>query len=315
MLPIGLLALLGFGLTAFAIDEWWLDDDDDNDDTGDEVQVAPEDPDDTEEAGPDPTDPRVYLGTDGDDTLTEEEADALPGEINLFEMGDGNDRVDLGPDVGNTLNGGEGNDTLSVENEENLVDGGPGDDVLSAGLGSTIMGGEGDDMIAFDQQDSVLDGQGEVQGGAGNDTISISTDIGFNVSANGPVAVSGNEGADTFEVEIDQVDNDDFYDPRDRVEDPTFISIEDFTPGEDVLTVDVAPLIETSGRDVTETELTELPGGGYELALTFSTPEGLEPLSTTIAINGPSQITLDDIVIIAPTAGLGASGDPVIRVT
>ncbi|MCZ4354299.1 hypothetical protein O4H61_17420 [Roseovarius aestuarii] len=48
---------------------------------------------------------------------------------------------------------------LSVENEENLVDGGPGDDVLSAGLGSTIMGGDGDDVIAFDQQDSVLDGR------------------------------------------------------------------------------------------------------------------------------------------------------------
>jgi len=35
--------------------------------------------------------------------------------------------------------------------------------------------------------------------------------------------------------------------------------------------------------------------GGYQLGLTFSAIGDLGPLSTTIGINGPAGITLDDI--------------------
>ncbi len=293
MLPIIMLSILGLGLTAFVIDEFR---DDDDDTVPPEDEVIDDDQDDT--SGEGSISGSIFTGTDGDDSLSADAIDEFPTEVNVFDMLGGDDVVEHGPETNVTINGGEGNDTLSIENEDNLLDGGPGDDVLSAGLGSTIVGGEGDDVIAFDQQDGVFDGMGEVEGGAGDDTISVMTDIGFIVSDNGPVFVSGNEGADTFEVAIDQVPNDEFYDPRDQGADPTLVTIEDFTPGEDVLMVDVTPIEETSGRDLIDTELTELPGGGYELALTFSGVAGLGPLSTTLNVNGLSAITLNDIVIL-----------------
>ena len=273
MMAIAFLASLGIGLTAFAIDEFKSDDNDVALEDEDGIQKPDVGPDLTNE--PDELDqeeePRVvdgtFFGTAGYDTLTPETVTDLPDRTGIFEKRGGDDSVTYGFGVGITPNGSEGDDTLSIQNGENLIDGGPGDDVLSAGLGSTIMGGDGDDdVICYDQQDDQVDGWGEVQGGNFDNTISLTTDIGPILAVNAPVAMSSNAGAYTFEVTINQMDNKNFSDPWDLGEDSSLITIEDFNPGENILTLDITPLIETSGRDLTGTEFTELADGGWRMA-------------------------------------------------
>jgi hypothetical protein len=64
------------------------------------------------------------------------------------------------------LDGGEGNDVLSGDQQDDFLDGGAGDDVLQGGAGSdTLYGGEGDDVLDGGAKSDVL------TGGGGKDTF------------------------------------------------------------------------------------------------------------------------------------------------
>lgn len=69
----------------------------------------------------------VY-GESGDDELF----DFGNASESLFDGGKGNDRIDLGGNVGNTINGGAGNDDLNSTGTNLVLNGGAGNDTLSS---------------------------------------------------------------------------------------------------------------------------------------------------------------------------------------
>lgn len=101
-------------------------------------------------------------GLGGDDTLS-----ASAG-ADSFDAGLGNDTGSDLWDAGNTMIGGEGDDTLACGGS---VSGGPGDDVLS---GSPVDGGEGNDTLTgTGGPDTILGGPGKdaLHGDSGIDTL------------------------------------------------------------------------------------------------------------------------------------------------
>ena len=86
----------------------------------------------------------------GDDTIDASGLHGLPVE---FDGGAGNDTITLGSgsstSVQSTITGGTGDDTIVVNGGGNLsLEGGDGDDTISAGSGtSDVDGGAGNDTI------------------------------------------------------------------------------------------------------------------------------------------------------------------------
>ena len=125
----------------------------------------------------------------GDDDIT---GNNLPNRLwgrsgaDTIRAGDGDDHLEggLGADFacansttldgGDTLNGGEGNDTFGVSCGGDTMDGGPGDDQINPGKGSdTVRGGDGNDTIVVNSSlspDNLVDAD-TVEGGAGDDAI------------------------------------------------------------------------------------------------------------------------------------------------
>jgi len=96
-------------------------------------------------------------------------------EANLLDGGDGDDRLSTDDDGGNILQGGAGSDSLWTTGSGNLLDGGDGDDELVVRIGpgvgtvsvTTVHGGAGDDRIelTLERDTGVV-----ADGGAGRDT-------------------------------------------------------------------------------------------------------------------------------------------------
>jgi Ca2+-binding RTX toxin-like protein len=102
-----------------------------------------------------------------------------------------NDRLNtvLYEPSGSTLNGADGNDTLSCDHSFNIrLNGDGGNDLLFADTSSaTLNGGDGNDML------SAGDGTYTLNGGAGNDTLTVDS---FFLSDS---TLNGGAGADTLE--------------------------------------------------------------------------------------------------------------------
>ncbi len=217
----------------------------------------------------------VIYGGEGNDTLQGEAgADKLwAGTGNdLVRGGDGNDT--LGGNLGNdTLWGGGGNEVIYGYDGADLLYGEAGDDQLWAGTGNdTVQGGTGNDRIGGDAgvdslrgedgDDLIYGGEGNdtVQGGAGRDTLRAGTGNDLITGGSGDDTLWGEAGADTF-----------IFAPGDGGD-----RIGDFTPGEDLIRLDIAGLdyagleITASGTDV----LIETGTGADALTLTLS---GLAP--------------------------------------
>jgi hypothetical protein len=85
-------------------------------------------------------------------------------------------------DIATTLDGGAGNDFLSAGTPGTILDGGPGDDQLAGGPGNdTLTGDAGDDTLS---------------GGGGNDTLSGGDGNDALFPSNGTEVVSGGAGVD-----------------------------------------------------------------------------------------------------------------------
>jgi Ca2+-binding RTX toxin-like protein len=120
-----------------------------------------------------------------------------------IDLGDGNDRLDVGAGVGaiyclgglgdDTINGGDFSDTITAGGGKDSVNGNGGDDRLDGGPTSDwINGGDGADRIYGGDANDVLTGNGGVDrlfGGAGNDGL-------FGNSSNDKLY--GDDGNDTL---------------------------------------------------------------------------------------------------------------------
>jgi Ca2+-binding RTX toxin-like protein len=85
---------------------------------------------------------KVLQGTEGDDSLQGYD----DKHAHLFGLG-GNDAI-YGANLADTLDGGVGNDTLSAQGGNDVLLGGDGDDTLDGGIGDDVLnGGKGNDGL------------------------------------------------------------------------------------------------------------------------------------------------------------------------
>jgi Ca2+-binding RTX toxin-like protein len=103
----------------------------------------------------------------------------------FINAGDGNDRVD-GGDGNDTINGGAGNDVLVGGRGNNTIDGGDGNDTITAADGNNVIkGGAGNDSIVAGHGNNTIDA------GEGNNSVTV---------GNGNNVIVGGSGNDTFHV-------------------------------------------------------------------------------------------------------------------
>ncbi|MCG8649605.1 MAG: hypothetical protein MI861_07220, partial [Pirellulales bacterium] len=171
---------------------------------------------------------------------------------------DGDDVIDvaegLSTVITTTLNGEEGDDTLS--GEFNVANGGAGDDsILGAAIDQTINGGSGDDGIDGRGGTDTIDGGSGgdrvlVSGTDADDTINLSQNAGGDlvVSAAGVTTVYTDAGAAGIDgTNVEQI-------------------VVDGQLGDDTLTVDVAP------GDVINVPITFDGGAGSDLLVVTGSP-------------------------------------------
>ena len=265
-----LLGLMGLGAFSF-----FMDDDDPStpaapprDRLPPDDNVPPASPDDT----PPPASGEGQLfelvsgvpnpeGTSGNDTFSgNAEGDVLGGG--------GNDLFDLDDGYGASVVGGAGNDTL-----------GDGGDAFA------LHGDAGDDLIAFSTND--YEG-GVAYGGAGNDRFEI--DVISDDYSVGPT-LSGGSGADVFDLDLRSED-------IDRAGPGRIITLTDFTPDEDSLSIDFP--------DLARAELIENRDSGYsDLNLHYQVDDGKGGTFdryVTIQLQGITGKSLEDLGISLPDA-------------
>ena len=145
------------------------------------------------------------------------QADSVDGSLAdaiWVDAGAGNDTIiggDTTNSVGDTIFGGDGNDSISGLWGADSLEGGLGDDTIDGGdQGDTIYGGDGNDVIDAGEENAAGDDD-LVYGGVGNDTItSTETDAGSNdtlyggdgndviSTMGGAASLYGDAGADTL---------------------------------------------------------------------------------------------------------------------
>lgn len=159
----------------------------------------------------------VINGGDGDDTIfgSADIGDTIFGSDgdDSIMAGNGTDRIE-GGDGHDTISGGQGLNTILAGDGHDLVvsgagsdsiDGGDGDDILSAGAGNdTVDGGDGADLLnGNDGNDVITGGFGDntLQGDAGQDTITGGANGDLISGGVGDDVLFGNQGNDTLNGE------------------------------------------------------------------------------------------------------------------
>ncbi len=148
-------------------------------------------------------------GNDGDDTITAS-TDVPSGLLGGLFGGDGDDTIvglngaDSidGGDGDDSLNGGGANDTLIGGNGVDRIDGEAGDDVIEGGNGADILiGNAGADNIDGGSNNDVIngnDGNDTINGGSGADTIMGDADDDSVFGGSGNDSILGSTGNDTL---------------------------------------------------------------------------------------------------------------------
>jgi Ca2+-binding RTX toxin-like protein len=246
-------------------------------------------------------------GTDGNDTVSAGQGQGLaPDTINLLG---GDDIAIIEDQVGGGVSGGEGHDSITSTAAGNVLFGNAGDDTL-AGVGiNDIFGGEGHDRITSDIGNQVNESTTRIEGGDGNDNIIVETDAlipEIMLGDLGNVDIRGGEGADEIKIVYDLADNLENMvglDPSPDSSD-TFvgdlITVRDFVPGEDVLTIEVKQDPETVNGDITvELDQTEADGTYTSLiTLTFAETSDTTEASNVLTVLSSVPFTLDDIQLV-----------------
>ena len=108
------------------------------------------------------------LGGDGNDTIYGGLDPAFPDSFNIVDGPGGDPEEDNGRDL---IDGGDGDDVIFGQDDDDTITGGAGNDRIDAGIDDDeVDGGAGDDTIALGQGDDIADG------GAGNDLIDLGSD-------------------------------------------------------------------------------------------------------------------------------------------
>ncbi|MEH6520078.1 calcium-binding protein [Sulfitobacter sp.] len=270
-----------------------------------------------------PDDGSDIIGTDGNDTLISEYTtdEDFYRDVGNIRLGDGDDLVDI-PLYGPNIEGGLGNDTITFTGIGGSVSGG-GDDLIEAGTDlSTLNGDEGNDTLIGNDNNNLYGGAGDdlligevidyysgsfvIDGGAGDDTIMVSTDIGYPADAIPATSVTGGEGADSIELLLKM--NGGYYGDFPSTSDTeraTGISLDDFNADEDSLVIQVDRAEGNEDRVMT----------GAEIVTTTSTNQGVESSQSSInmyfaatdiygehtaviRLGDDVNISIDDIVFI-----------------
>ena len=146
----------------------------------------------------------TLLGGDGDDTIS--------GYLNgggLVSGGEGNDKIDMadtclvygdagndtidGSDGNDTLSGGTGDDSLIGQGGNNNLDGGIGADTITSGDGAdSLDGGAGDDILVSG------DGADSLDSGAGADSLTSGAGADTFIGGAGADTLTGGADADIF---------------------------------------------------------------------------------------------------------------------
>lgn len=204
----------------------------------------------------------------------------------------------------------------SAQGGVDVLDGGPGDDILvgdgllepgADGVGDTLLGGAGDDRLYCDSpigadaerfgaaagsapwaynQDG---GSDRLEGGPGDDLL---------VGGNAPDDLFGGEGADTFL----------FFPSEEDFRDGTEDRIHDFEPGEDKIDLtwwDLDGLaLDSNGDGIVDDQddIVALDGADLVIDLDASSVEDAARYGVFLRVKGLGELSLDDFVPVPPPA-------------
>lgn len=119
--------------------------------------------------------------------------------------GNGNDTIIGSPDIGISVLGGDGADTLTGGSGKDTLDGGNGRDSIAGGIGDDVLrGGDGFDSLDGGNGNDTLsggDGKDTVLGAAGNDSLDGGSDTDDVRGGSGNDTLTGGAGVDTMNGE------------------------------------------------------------------------------------------------------------------
>ncbi|VVT16166.1 Hemolysin-type calcium-binding protein [Roseovarius sp. EC-HK134] len=134
---------------------------------------------------------------EGGDTITGGDTDdTIAGSAgnDVLDGGAGNDRI-AASDGDDLVSGGAGNDSIGGGLGNDTIDGGDGDDVIGGGFGAdSITGGAGNDVVAGGAENDTL------SGGEGNDSMSGSFGNDLIDAGSGADDIGGGTGRDTIDA-------------------------------------------------------------------------------------------------------------------
>jgi Ca2+-binding RTX toxin-like protein len=121
-------------------------------------------------------------------------ASAFTGLTSIsVQGGNGNDVIVGSPDLATTIDGQDGDDSITGGTANDTIFGGDGNDTIAGLAGNdSINAGDGDDSVSGDDGDDTIlgdDGNDTITGNFGNDSV---------LGGDGLDSVSGNEGLDTL---------------------------------------------------------------------------------------------------------------------
>lgn len=331
MISFLLLALLGTGLAAFAVESFGDDGEETSEPTAEtdiiqgtnqpDILEAMENQtvngfagDDTIEAVGDgalvnggPGDDRLFsfVGEDvtlngggGSDHIVFQSNGSEDSDLSFVQGGFGDDTIDAFGEDG-VIDGGAGNDIISIQGTLLSASGGAGDDTISGdsadfGGGTSLYGNAGDDILILENSPGYQIGA-IADGGAGNDRIETSTYLN---SADSFDTLTGGDGDDRFELIFTGIEFDSEAPDRGVV-----TTITDFVPSEDVLVLPLDIQSSNGSADVPITfQIVQADDGTYTDVI-FS---AVDPAATatetaitttaTIRLLGTTNLTNADVV-------------------
>ena len=331
MISFLLLALLGTGLAAFAVESFGDDGEETSEPTAEtdiiqgtnqpDILEAMENQtvtgfagDDTIEAVGDgalvnggPGDDRLFsfVGEDvtlngggGSDHIVFQSNGSEDSDLSFVQGGSGDDTIDAFGEDG-VIDGGAGNDIISIQGTLLSASGGTGDDTISGdsadfGGGTSLYGNAGDDILILENSPGYQIGA-IADGGAGNDRIETSTYLN---SADSFDTLTGGDGDDRFELIFTGIEFDSEAPDRGVV-----TTITDFVPSEDVLVLPLDIQSSNGSADVPITfQIVQADDGTYTDVI-FS---AVDPAATatetaitttaTIRLLGTTNLTNADVV-------------------
>jgi hypothetical protein len=231
-------------------------------------------------------------------------------EIGSLSLSDGDDYADI-QYYNAGVYGEMGDDTITTHDSHSSISGGEGDDLITAlGGESGLNGGEGNDTIDGLDSDGISGGAGDdvinvkiqgaqrvfgyADGGEGDDTISLTAEIGDDGAYGSIVSpIFGGEGVDAFDVQLNLSDTSYNDDDLDTSDSGTILELSDFDANEDSLVIQINRGDGNEDREMASAEIIS-----NKIVMTFAATDTFGEHTTAIRLGSDVNITLDDIVFV-----------------